>query len=62
MGSVKCPKCGGGSSKPAKEWVGGAKTSKPMEVRRYVCSSCGTSFMAWTDSNTGAARTMARKG
>ena len=59
---AECPKCGKGNSEPAREWVGGAKTKKPMTVKRFVCSSCGTSYVAWTDSKTGMTRTMARKG
>lgn len=58
---VKCPKCGAESGKPAREWVGGAKTSKPMKVQKYVCGSCGSNFVAWTDSKTGAVRAMTRK-
>ena len=59
---AKCPKCGKGNLKPSSAWVGGAKTSKAMKVRRFVCSSCGTSYVAWTDSKTGAVKTMTRKG
>lgn len=58
---ARCPKCGAENSKPAREWVGGAKTSKPMNVQRYVCSSCGLSFVAWVDSKTGQVKTMTRK-
>lgn len=58
---ARCPKCGLENSKPAREWVGGAKTSRPMKVQRFVCASCGTSFVAWLDSRTGALKTMARK-
>jgi transposase-like protein len=58
---AKCPKCLTENSKPAREWVGGAKTSKPMKVQRFVCSSCGTGYVAWTDSKTGASRVMTRK-
>ncbi|HLQ06576.1 MAG TPA: hypothetical protein VK126_02345 [Nitrososphaerales archaeon] len=58
----KCPKCGKENRTPAREWVGGAKTTKPMKVRRFVCSSCGTSFVAWVDSKTGAEKIMTRKG
>lgn len=42
-------------------WVGGAKTSKPMKVQRFVCSSCDTSFVAWMDSKTGRVKMMTRK-
>jgi transposase-like protein len=59
---LKCPKCGAAGGKPAREWVGGSKTSKPMKVQRFVCPSCGTSYVAWTDSKTGAVKTMVRKG
>jgi len=62
LGSTRCPKCGGENDKPAREWVGGAKTSKPMKVQRFVCSFCGTSYVAWTCSKTGAVKTMTRKG
>jgi predicted nucleic-acid-binding Zn-ribbon protein len=58
----KCPKCGKENSKPVTQWTGGAKTSKPMKVQRFVCSSCKTSYVVWVDSKTGAARTMTRKG
>jgi len=61
-GLTECPKCGKENRKPAKEWVGGAGTSKPMKVQRVVCASCGASYVAWTDSKTGAVKTMARKG
>jgi transposase-like protein len=57
----KCPKCGTDNAKPAREWVGGAMTSKPMKVQRFVCASCGTSYVAWLDSKTGAYRIMTRK-
>ena len=58
---ARCPKCGKENRKPAREWVGGARTGKPMKVQRFVCASCGTSYVAWTDS-TGVAKTMARNG
>ena len=58
---TKCPKCGNDNAKPAREWVGGAKTSKPMKVQRYVCASCWTSYVAWLDSKTGNLRLMTRK-
>jgi transposase-like protein len=61
-GVVECPKCGKESGKPAKGWVGGARTSKPMRVQRFECASCGTSYVAWTDSRTGVVKTMTRKG
>lgn len=54
-----CPKCGKASSKPVKEWVGGARSKKPMTVRRFVCSSCGTSYVAWQD-RSGAPRVMTK--
>lgn len=57
----KCPKCGMDNTKPAREWVGGAKTSKPMNVQRFVCASCGTSYVAWLDSKTGGYKIMTRK-
>lgn len=57
----RCPKCGTGNSKPAREWVGGAKTSKPKKVQRFICPSCGTGYVEWTDSKTGASKVMARK-
>jgi len=60
-GLVKCPSCGKENSRPAKGWVGGARTSKPMKVQRFVCAFCGTSYVAWTDSKTGGIKTMARK-
>jgi predicted nucleic-acid-binding Zn-ribbon protein len=59
---AKCPKCGVENGRPAREWVGGAKTSKPMKVQRFVCSSCGTSYVTWVDSKTGALKVMTRKG
>lgn len=58
----KCPKCGTDNERPAKAWVGGAKTSKPMKVERFVCSECGTSYVAWLDSKTRQYRIMTRKG
>ena len=59
---AECPKCGKENREPAKEWVGGGSTSKPMNVQRFVCTTCGTSYVAWTDSKTGVVKTMARKG
>jgi len=32
-----------------------------MKVERFVCSSCGTSYVAWTDPKTGAVKTMTKK-
>ena len=61
MGSPKCPKCGKENGKPVREWVGGARTDKPMKVQRHICSSCGTSYVSWTDSKTGEAKTMTRR-
>jgi transposase-like protein len=58
---VKCPECGKENREPASAWTGGAKTSKPMKVHRYVCHSCGASYVVWEDSKTGAIRTMTRK-
>jgi len=58
---AKCPKCGKENQKPAKEWVGGGRTKKPMKVQRFVCAFCGTSYVAWIDSKTGGVKTMARK-
>jgi transposase-like protein len=57
-----CPRCGTENSKATSEWTSGADTSKPMKVRRFVCSSCGTSYVVWVDSKTGAERGMTRKG
>lgn len=57
---MKCPKCGT-DNKPSTQWTGGAKTSKPMKVQRFVCSSCGTSYVSWKDSKTGETKTMTRK-
>ncbi|MBI3841343.1 MAG: hypothetical protein HY297_05275 [Thaumarchaeota archaeon] len=56
-----CPKCGKENAKPAREWVGGAKTSKPMKVQRFVCSRCRTSYVAWRDSKPGILKVMTRK-
>jgi transposase-like protein len=58
----KCPKCGKENRTPASQWVGGAKTSKPMNVKRFVCASCGTSYVVWLDSKTGKEKIMMRKG
>jgi len=58
---VECPGCGKENRKPASQWVGGAKTNRPMNVHRFVCAFCGTSYVAWTDSKTGAVKTMTRK-
>ena len=58
----KCPKCGKENRTAAREWVGGDRTSSPMKVQRFVCASCGTSYVTWTDSKTGAVKTMTRKG
>jgi len=60
-GLVKCPRCGKENRSPARSWVGGARTSKPMKVQRFVCASCGASYVAWTDSKTGAIKIMERK-
>ncbi len=57
----KCPRCGKDNKTPAREWVGGAKTSEPMTVKRFVCASCGSSYVMWLDSKTGKTRTMTRK-
>lgn len=57
-----CPKCGTKAGEPVNEWTGGAKTKKPMTVRRYSCGSCGTGFVAWVDGKTGEMRIMTRKG
>jgi transposase-like protein len=59
--AVKCPKCGKDNKKPVTQWTGGAKTSKPMKVQRFVCASCGTSYVAWLDTKTGEYRAMTRK-
>ena len=58
---IECPSCGKENRKPAREWEGGAKTSGPMNVQRFVCASCGTSYATWTDPKTGAVKTMMRK-
>jgi len=57
-----CPKCGKENSEPVAQWTGGARTTKPMKVHRFLCSSCGTGYVAWKDSETGAVKTMTRKG
>ncbi len=57
---VKCPKCGEENPEPAKEWIGGKGTSKPMRVQRFVCASCRTSYVAWEDKS-GKLKTMMRK-
>jgi transposase-like protein len=59
---ARCPKCGRENRKPVTEWVGGARTSKSMNVQRFVCATCSTSFVAWKDSKTGQVKTMTRKG
>jgi transposase-like protein len=61
MDLPKCPKCGKDNRKSVSEWVGGAKTKEPMDVKRYICSSCGTSYVAWLDSKTEEYRIMTRK-
>ncbi|HZW85775.1 MAG TPA: hypothetical protein VFE91_07745 [Nitrososphaerales archaeon] len=58
---VKCPKCGTDNAAPANAWTGGAKTKKPMKVQRFVCRSCETSYVAWSDSKTGETKVMTRK-
>ncbi|MDG6901152.1 MAG: hypothetical protein JRM80_04245 [Nitrososphaerota archaeon] len=58
---MKCPKFGTDNLGPATQWKGGAKTSKQMKVQRFVCSSCGTSYVSWKDSETGETKTMTRK-
>jgi len=58
---AKCPSCGKNNAKPATAWVGGKGTKKPMTVNRFVCSSCGTSYVAWLHSKTGKMKTMTRK-
>jgi transcription elongation factor Elf1 len=60
-GVPECPECGTENLEPARAWVGGAGTKKPMKVGRYVCSSCGTSYVGWIDPKTGGFRTMAKK-
>jgi transposase-like protein len=57
-----CPKCGTDNSKPVKAWTGGAMTKSPMEVRRFVCSSCSASYVVWKDSKTGRERSMTKRG
>lgn len=61
QGMAKCPACGTENRKPAREWVGGAKTGRPVKVQRLVCASCGTGYVAWTDPDTDAVKTMSRK-
>lgn len=61
MSFAKCASRGKENRKPAREWMGGAKTRRLMNVQRFVCASCGTSYVAWTDSKTGAVKTMTRK-
>lgn len=56
-----CPKCGAENATSAREWIGGAKTSKAMKVKRFVCSSYGTSNVAWTDSKTEKLKVMTRE-
>lgn len=58
----KCPECGKENPEPVREWVGEAKTTKPMTVRRFVCSSCRTGFVLWVDGKTGETKIIARKG
>ena len=58
---AKCPSCGKDNAKPASVWVGGKGTKKSMAVRRFVCSSCGTSYVAWLDPKTGEMKTMTKK-
>ncbi len=55
------PKCGHENSESVTHWTGGAETSRSTKVERFVCSSCDTSYVAWTDSKTGALRTMTKK-
>ena len=57
----KCPECGKEGGRSVARWTGGTKTSRPMKVERFVCSSCGTSYVAWTDPKTGAVKTMTKK-
>ncbi|MDV3294160.1 MAG: hypothetical protein LYZ70_07800 [Nitrososphaerales archaeon] len=58
---AECPKCGKNNAKPASEWVGGRATRSQMAVKRFVCISCGTSYVAWRDSKTGKMKSMTRK-
>jgi len=58
---VECPSCGKDNTKPASTWVGGKGTKSPMAVRRFVCSSCGTSYVAWLDAKTLEMKTMTKK-
>ncbi len=53
---TNCPRCGKENKTPAKEWVGGAKTSKTM--KRFVCASCGNSYVMRLDAKTGKAKMM----
>ena len=57
---VACPKCGKNNAVPVNQWVGGEGTKAPMQVRRFVCESCGASYASWTD-RTGKTKVMARK-
>lgn len=57
---VSCPKCGKSNRVPASRWVVGKGTKARMQVKRFVCASCGTSYVSWADK-TGKTRTMARK-
>ena len=56
---MKRRKCGAENSKPASRWTGGKGTKEPMKVQRYVCSSCGSSFVSRVDS-AGKVKTVAR--
>ncbi len=57
---VRCPNCGTEVAEPTGNWTGGSKTRKPMKVQKFVCTSCGTTFVSWRDSKTGEVRAMAR--
>ena len=58
---AKCPSCGRDNTKLASAWVGGKGTKKPVAVRRFVCSSRGTSHVAWLDAKTGKMKMMTKK-
>lgn len=57
---VSCPERGKNNTVPASLWVGGKGTKNPMTVKRFVCASCGTSYVSWMDK-TGKVRTVTRR-
>ena len=34
---------------PESHWVGGKGTKNLVEAKRFVCKSCGTSYVEWKD-------------